>query len=150
VKPAADATRATAAQIVINRNLFISAYFFLWNSIRTPRVGSQLQPFFHALVYQDFDIDASVEFTAYGVRIVRKTMRAAIADGHENAPHWDVLNMVKITGYSGSAFLAQLLISLSALCVGGVSRDLDQIPVKGRREFGKIGEGRLSFLLQDG
>jgi len=74
----------------------------------------QLQPFFKALVNQDFDIDASVEFTAYDVRIVGKPMGAAIADGHKNASHWDVLNLIEITGYSGSAFLAQFLIRFAA------------------------------------
>ncbi len=64
-------------------------------------VGSQLQPFFKALVNQDFDIDASVEFTAYDVRIVGKPMGTAIADGHKNASHWDVLNLIEITGYGG-------------------------------------------------
>src|SRR5712692_8536141 len=106
-------------------------------------LASQLQPFFKALVNQNFDIDPAVEFTALSVAIAGKPMGAAIADGHKNASHWDVLNLIEITGYSGSAFLAQLLIRFAAQCVGGVSRDLDQIALKRLREFRKIGKGWL-------
>src|SRR6266699_2465528 len=100
-------------------------------------LASQLQPFFKALVNQNFDIDPAVEFTPYSVRIVGKPMGAAIADGHKNASHWDVLSLREITGYSGSAFLAQLLIRLAAQCVGGVPRDLDPVPAIGLRELGE-------------
>src|SRR5712691_6082698 len=109
----------------------------------------QLQPFFKALVDQDFDIDASVEFTAYDVRIVGKPMGTTIADGNKNPPHWDVLNLIEVTRYGGGTLLAQLLIRFAAQCVGGVSRDLDQIALKRLREFRKIGKGWLSVLVQD-
>ena len=90
------------------------------DATRTPIV-SRLQPFLKALANQNLDIDPPVEFTADSVRVVGKPMRAAITNGHKNASHWDVLNLIEITSYSRSAFLAQLLIRFAAQCVGGVS-----------------------------
>src|SRR5689334_3278750 len=111
---------------------------------------SQLQPFFNALVDQNFDIDPAIEFAAFSVTIAGQWMCTAISDGNKNASHWDVLNLVEITCYGGGTLLAQLLIRFVAQCVGGVSRDLDQIALKGLRKFGEIGKGRLYFLFQDG
>src|SRR5882724_1844640 len=110
---------------------------------RAPVDGSELQPFFKALVNQNFDIDPAIDFTAYSVSVAGHRMRAAIADGNENAPHWDVLNLIEVTRHSGGTLLAQLLIRFAAQRIGGVPRDLDQVALMRLREFGKIGKSRF-------
>jgi len=76
------------------------------------------------------DIDPAVEFTAFSVSVAGQRMRAAIAYGNKNPPHWDVLNLIEVTRYSAGTLLAQLLIRFAVQCIGGVSRDFDQIALK--------------------
>ena len=47
------------------------------HEMNSPRSRQPTTAFFKAFVKQDFDIDASVEFTAYDVRVVGKPMGAA-------------------------------------------------------------------------
>src|SRR6266498_471909 len=97
----------------MNRRMFISVYFSLLD-VRTPSGRQQLLPFFHAFVSEHFDIDAAVELAPFGVSVAGQRMRSAVADGNKNAPHWEVLDLIEITRYSGGTLLAQLLIRFAA------------------------------------
>src|SRR5712672_4080521 len=75
---------------------------------------SDLQALPEALVHQNFDIYVTVEFAAVGVIVADSRMGGSIADGHENAPHRNVLHFPEVLCDDCSPFFAQLLIRFFA------------------------------------
>src|SRR5437588_674512 len=67
---------------------------------------SFLQALPEAFVHQNFDIYVTVEFAIIGVIVADSRMGGSIADGHENAPHRNVLCFPEVLCDDCSPFLA--------------------------------------------